>query len=222
MSSAVCPWGKVRNYFVHFFMQVEHEGLTHLKQSSKAVTSSQPPSKYSLMEQKNLTSTLLMHLIGISGSFSSTHSVLYYIHLVLVCMKKIVPASFPFLSMPLFGRWSQDCCVEYHPFSLHQTWSAQTWHKFSCLVFSSAGMANLCRPKRLKRGSLCPTSQGGKLRQRETEETWAKYGTGEKKREKNIESGHHFSSIKSLGEVSKRQKSSFHPSQQELGTYIMP
>lgn len=89
MYSTVCPWGKVRNYFAHFLMQVEHEGLTHMKQSSKALTWSQPPSKSSLMEPKILYLLLQMHLIGISGSFPPIHSVIYHIHLVFVCINNI-------------------------------------------------------------------------------------------------------------------------------------
>lgn len=94
-----------------------------------------------------------------------------------------------------------DQRIEHYLFSLHQTWSVQALHKFSCFVFFSAGMANLRRPKRLKKGSLPPHHTG-----RETE---AEGDTGDlgqiwdwvKREKKKIGSGHRFPSLKSLREV---------------------
>lgn len=92
--------------------------------------------------------------------------------------------------------------TEYYLFSFHQTCSAHTLHKYSCLVSLSVGMAYLQRPTRSKMGSLSPTTQGGKLRQREAHrKPGASLGVGQKR--KMSGSGHHFSSIKSLREVCK-------------------
>lgn len=111
--------------------------------------------------------------------------------------------------------------IEYYLFSFHQTCSAHILHKYSCLASLSVGMAYLQRSTRSKMGSLSPTTQGGKLRQREAHrKPGASLGVGQKR--KMSGSGHHFSTIKSLREVCKNNLGTQLPSKPMRTGHLRP
>lgn len=111
--------------------------------------------------------------------------------------------------------------IEYYLFSFHQTCSAHILHKYSCLASLSVGMAYLQRSTRSKMGSLSPTTQGGKLRQREAHrKPGASLGVGQKR--KMSGSGHHFSTIKSLREVCKNNLGTQLPSKPMRTGHLHP